>query len=509
MRVWMLILFLVLASCKSGGGSGSSSKERPSVPSSPSPSPSLSPSASPSPSPSPSPEPSAVAYVHPQGSDGNPGTANQPFLTLQAAINYLYNNYQSGIVRVAQGTYDLSTGLILKPSVSLYGGYKEDNWETRNSSLYSTVIQDARTSGGNSSTPITAVYLNSGLGDLIVDGFTIRGANAEYSTAVLTAGAYAYTFQHNTIIGGNNSGYSYGVKAVGDVLMNALYQENTIVGGSGTFSYGIFIAGSGTYQDNTVSAGSGTSNFGMYLDTALNLTVTGNTVTGGSGTNSHGIYSHTTNATISENTVDGGTGSTNSYGMYLSTAFSAEPTVTDNQITGGRSATTRGMYVVSVDAAILRNVIEGGTATVTSYGIYANGTPSNFEENEISGGVSNLNSYGVYVINSNSPTFIDNTIDGGRAANSAYALYFGFSLGSVIQNNTLSTSAGVTRYCVYDFLASGPMQLTSNIFQSCSTALLYTTAGSCNQNHDGDGNQNTCGINDINGLGGNSGNQSH
>jgi hypothetical protein len=134
-------------------------------------------------------------YVHPGGSDSNPGTRAAPLQTVAAAIQ----KASAGAVDVyiAHGTYT-QTEFTLLSNVNLYGGY-DDTFQSRDPSANPTILV-----GGT-----TALTASSGVSHVKVDGVTIRSAAATASggssIAVLLRGASDVSFNGCVIEAGNGA----------------------------------------------------------------------------------------------------------------------------------------------------------------------------------------------------------------------------------------------------------------------------------------------------------------
>lgn len=473
--------------------------------------------ASPSPSPSPTPVASVGdVYVAPTGDDSNAGTLVAPKRTIQNALTFASGQYGAGaMVHVLEGSYMITETIEFPAGISLYGGYRNGDWNTRNPALYPTVLTDTRSVGGLQFSPLAVLFLYGNLNDLVIDGLTVNAGSGQYSAAIKTNNAYYYTVQNCILNGGNGVTNSVGFLKYMDAIDAGLVRNNEIFGGNGGRSYGVLVAGAaGKIESNTVRAGTGNWNFGVYLDQAHALTVEGNHITGGTGNFSHGIYTTNGPPTISQNTVSGGTGSTKSFGLYSTSAI-GRPVILDNTISGGTSIRSYGIYNMSSIAVISGNTINGGRSSVASYGLYNSSDSTEISGNAFDGGQSDDEAYGVYLINPNSPALDHNTINGGQGGtgagglNQATALFASGVVDLDLNNNVFFTTGGNNRYCVYSWGVSGNFTFSHNDLSGCPSSLLYTTAGSCTGNNDGDGWATTCNIVDINGLTGSLGNTSH
>ncbi len=134
-------------------------------------------------------------YVHPGGSDSNPGTRAAPLQTVAAAIQKASTG--TADVYIARGTYT-QTEFTLLSNVNLYGGY-DDTFSSRGPSANPTIFV-----GGT-----TALTASSGVSHVKVDGITIRSAAATASGgsshAVLLRGAKDVGFYGCVIEAGNGA----------------------------------------------------------------------------------------------------------------------------------------------------------------------------------------------------------------------------------------------------------------------------------------------------------------
>ncbi|MCP4136318.1 MAG: hypothetical protein GY754_35435 [bacterium] len=279
-----------------------------------------------------------VVYVRAKdGNDtNNPGTAAKPMASVQAGItlaNTLYNPASSS-VRVAQGTYasDYYNNNIsphnpvveMVEGVSIYGGYSENNWDWRNSSTYTTILEDTSTGGGSASVPNRAVNAGSGItNSTIIDGFTIilgkdDGTDLSANAAIHCMGAP--TIQNNNITGRTSDlagQYSFGILNNSTSASPYIY-NNTINPG--------------------YSVGSGAS-YGIRTDfnTSSTLRIENNTIYGGAGYDTYGIRNSYADSVISSNTIYGGNWSDDGYCIYVR---ESNPSISGNTFNLSHSALT-------------------------------------------------------------------------------------------------------------------------------------------------------------------------
>ena len=120
-----------------------------------------------------------------------------------------------------------------------------------------------------------------------------------------------------------------------------------VVGGSGSYAYGVFNSAAGTITVTTATGGSGSSAFGAINNAAGTMTVT--TATGGSGSNAYGAINNAA-GTMTVTTATGGSG-INAYGAMNSDAGT-----------------------MTVDLAVGNDYGPGGTHPYSAPGVSANNT---------------------------------------------------------------------------------------------------------------------------------------
>ncbi|MCH8844788.1 MAG: Ig-like domain-containing protein, partial [SAR324 cluster bacterium] len=241
--------------------------------------------------------------------------------------------------------------------------------------------------------------LNGGSGD---QSFGIRNVNGPTSAT--------YTFEGNTISGGSGSGNSYGIYNTNN--SSPLIELNTIDGGSGeNSSNGIYNLNNSapTITMNNIAGGSSLGqSFGVYNHNS-SPEITDNTISGGSGPSSFGIFNIFSGASpvISQNIIDGGDGQI-ATGIYVSS--DALPVIAYNAIGGGSGDTdTIGIYCTE-DISIFNNTIYGGNSSSgDSTGIEINSSVPNIRNNTIDGGAG-ATSIGIDLLGSSVAPSIQNNI---------------------------------------------------------------------------------------------------
>ena len=104
-------------------------------------------------------------FVHPAGSDQGAGTIDDPFVSVQRAIDAARGENAGGDLYLAGGTYEGSLNLV--SDVSLYGAFDPDTWYREDGTSIESVI-----AGGP--TAITAF----GVSNLAIDGIAVESADA-------------------------------------------------------------------------------------------------------------------------------------------------------------------------------------------------------------------------------------------------------------------------------------------------------------------------------------------
>jgi len=350
-----------------------------------------------------------IVYVSAEGNNENDGTIDAPVADIQTGIDKAqelitaYEEFDTAEVWVALGIYGVNYQggifITMREGVSLYGGYAND-FSTRDSSEYPTVIVDQSTSGGTQGNFNIVVKVENGItAGTVLKGFTIQGGGGEY-TCALSINQSSPTVQENVINGGNgvksafaviissqsspeiqgntiNGGSSAGENN-GFIILDysaPLIQNNTIIGGSEGDSCAIFIFtdGTPTIQNNTISGGTGTSTYGVKDSSGMRLTLRWNTIHGGTGTGS------TTGIRVS----DGGTpdiygnlihgGIVSSVGGIICEGIlvieDSNPTIYNNIIFGGKAPDPVGVAGIRFEGSggwVLNNTIDGGVGADVS-----------------------------------------------------------------------------------------------------------------------------------------------
>lgn len=352
-------------------------------------------------------------------------------------------------------------------------------------------------------------------------GEAITAADAGYTTAAVLVAAGTYTvdsssgtLSHVQLAEGISlyGGYSATDWSVRDVAAH----ETSIVD-SGTDSLltsdpnraleaAAGVTGETVVDGFTITGASGGSySAGVFVD-AASPTVRHCTINGGAGSNkSYGVYTNNAEPTLSDNTIDGGTGGSESYGLYLFSNASHAPVVSGNDIDGGVSTITRGVYMNFGAAVVRGNTIYGGSAASGSSGILDSNGAATIAGNDIDGGITSSTgvttgitvtlasatpmivnntifggspsgsySAGVQVENGGNPTVLHNTISGGTstspAANGIQIVGSGST--ATVRNNIIFTDTPTGSHCLIEAVGVNFTAVDNNALFDCDKALF-------------------------------------
>ncbi|MBZ5709713.1 right-handed parallel beta-helix repeat-containing protein [Nannocystis pusilla] len=274
------------------------------------------------------------------GLDSDPGTQDAPKRTIQAGISAAVMTGASAVY-IAEGAYDVdyqdNKVIVLQDGVSLFGGFKADDWGVRDPALHPSVIVDKSDTGGTASQPNRALDGGTGVGpDTVVDGLTLQGGTGDLSAAVFIEGSNP-TLTGNVILGGSAAflnSYGLYVRAASPTV-----KRNRIEGGDhNSLSYtaaAYFGESSARVEGNTFKAGKARYTRGVSVN-GSDLVFYNNVLDGGTSTNFNNAgYAHALSIINAAPVVAGNTivtqSPTNGVGIYL--WDDANPTIDGNIIT--------------------------------------------------------------------------------------------------------------------------------------------------------------------------------
>jgi hypothetical protein len=134
-----------------------------------------------------------VLYVHPDGSNGDPGTIDAPMRTIPWAIAQAVAQGGIDTIRVAQGDYAYDYGnddhVVVADGVSLYGGYASD-WSARDPWQHVTrLVDESQYIGSSEDDPHRAMEVPEDVGaDTVIDGFEVRVTVGQFRAGILVLG---------------------------------------------------------------------------------------------------------------------------------------------------------------------------------------------------------------------------------------------------------------------------------------------------------------------------------
>ena len=330
-----------------------------------------------------------VVYVNKNATGANNGNSwIDAYTTIQAGIDDAdIADEEVWVAKVAaEGTYP--EAIIMKSGVKLYGGF--NGTETaRSQRNWTTNITTINASTARSGSPAYHVVRMTAITNSTIDGFTIKGGNADGGTDLDKRGGGIYCFNinntntitNNTISGNSagdsNRGWGGGIYCYGS---SPAITNNTISGNSiGWDGYGggIYCYGSSpTITNNTITGNSALSNFGsgggICCESSSSPIITNNTIAGNSATgNGSGIYCDSSSPSITNNTIAGN--SAGNYGGGIYCHYSSSPTITNNTISENSAVSGGGILCLSNSDPQIKNTIFSNNNT---YDIHEGDTSS-------------------------------------------------------------------------------------------------------------------------------------
>lgn len=310
-------------------------------------------------------------HVHPNGSDNNPGTPEQPLQSIETALT---RAAPGTIIRIATAEYRLQNApLRLRERVSLEGGYSLD-WQQRDRERFPTIITDPRIIGGSSENPIHTVY-----------------AAADISSETSLAGLIIQAPSGNSVAA---------LRIDGNIQLS----DSRIRGGiADKYAYGIYIgqdSSAGIHECHIDGNHSSDQAAGIYLAPGSSAVIADCSIHGGVSTAGvvHAIYARSAHAQILRNRIYGG----HCEGDQCYTA-------------GIREAQASG-------SLIMNNAIHGGTGYRAYAIVTSDGSDPLIYNNTLFAGNPIQTAIGIYIKNDDNPRIINNLIFTG-AGRARYCIY--------------------------------------------------------------------------------------
>ena len=333
-----------------------------------------------------------VVYVHARdGRDYNPGTIDQPKRTIASAVREAERVYDTAEVRVAGGVYQVTSTTVVSKDISLYGGFDPDDWSVRDPAVHETKWNNIRTSGSHA----TLSY-QPGVGEVILDGFTITAGNGsialnEATAAIFVSGA-SPVIRNNTIVTGI-AARAYGISASGAAFR--VKHNRFVTNALEALVVCLNVAGSTVeISDNTITGAMINQFYGFFLDSSQAV-VERNSIDAAQPMNlAYGVNVNGGAAVIRNNVISAGSMNTSyvigQYGIFLS---DCEATLHNNTIDGGTGVSADGIMTTAimlyyrVTSTIENNVIftRGGDLRTGVWQVDDASFPTKFSNNVMFG----------------------------------------------------------------------------------------------------------------------------
>jgi hypothetical protein len=247
-------------------------------------------------------------------------------------------------------------------------------------------------------------------GTTILDGFTVRGGNADGASFLSVGGESLERSDGGGIYNESSS----------PVLANLTVFGNSVTGGGGGIgnSHNSFpVLSNAAITRNSAGGGGGIQNFSYSSPVITNVVLSGNNgpAGGGLGNNNH-CSPVLTNVTSTENNADAGGGIYNSGWCY--------PVLTKMTISGNTTYVGGGIFNYDWCIPVLINVILSGNIAVGTGGPSGNAIAGN------GGGIYNC-------MNATTSVLINVTVSGNKAGNDGGGIFNYSSSSSTIQNSII------------------------------------------------------------------------
>ena len=356
---------------------------------------------------------SATIYVNDDPSGSNDGTSwADAYTSLQTALSAATSGDQ---IWVAAGTYlpttttDRGISFAMKNGVEIYGGFAGTEANDYDLSLRdfpaneSIISGDIGTAGNNSDNSYHIFYHPNGTNlnsTAILDGFTIKGANADGSNPHNFGGGMYNDSSSPTLtnctITYNSANFGGGIfnDSSSPTLTNCTITNNSAPsGGGGMFNYS---SSSPTLTNCTISNNSASSYGGGIFNYSSSPSLTNCTITDNSASDGGGMYNYSSSPTLTNCTITDNSASS-SYGGGIFND-SSSPTLTNCTITNN-SANNRGggMYNYSSSPTLTNCTITDNSASSDGGGIFNDSSSPTLNNSIIFGNTATRSGKQIYI----------------------------------------------------------------------------------------------------------------
>jgi hypothetical protein len=369
------------------------------------------------------------------GDDTNKGYDKAlPVKSIQRGINSA-TNYKAKNIYVATGVYTPGNGLNTESaSYSNSGAFIDVAGLTISGGWDDDFAQRDGMSDLNGQTLLKHIIWINNVANVTIDGFVIRGGNAQETTGVNSYGGGVYINQ-----------------GIGHLITNAVISNNTATnnGGGVYVNEGIFHTISGTITGNTAfGTGEYAGGGGVYVHTgtshAISATITGNTAYAGGGVYVTGGTNHTINATIISNIANNNGGGVH---VYQGAGHTISATITGNTATNA-NARGGGVSVYQGTSHTISGTISGNTANAGGGGVFVSQGTSHAISATITGNTAaGWGGGGGVLVSQGTSHAISATITGNSANTNGGGVHVrdgtGHTISGAISGNTATSGGGV------------------------------------------------------------------